>query len=95
MKRVEIITNHSIKEDLLELIDLIDPNLEYTLFPAIQGRGKQGTRQGSALWPEQNCLLLLFVDDEIEIKIRDVIMKLKKRFPHEGTKIYISQAEEG
>jgi nitrogen regulatory protein PII len=92
MKRIEIITNQSIEEDLLEMISTPDSSFNYTLIPNVRGRGRQGTREGSALWPERNCLLLLFIEDSQVDKIKEIVNKLKEKFPREGTKLYISQA---
>ncbi len=93
MKRVEIIANKSVIEDILEAMDVVVPEIHYTLFPDLQGRGRQGIRRGDDVWPEQNGMVLVFcTDDEAEL-IRAAVHKLKEHFPREGIKVFISCVE--
>ena len=90
MKRVEIITNQAIAEDLLESLEAHGVAEHYTIIPHVHGRGKQGTRAATALWPEENCIYLLFIEDQQVQKVRDSVKGIKAKFPNEGTKCFIS-----
>lgn len=94
MKRIEIITNQSIAEDILDSLEAHGLADCYTLIPHIHGRGSKGTRLGSALWPEENCIYLLFIEDEKALKVKDVIANIKNRFPNEGTKYFITSVDD-
>ncbi len=93
MKRVEIITNLSISVDLLEELELRGLANGYTLIPKVHGRGNKGTRLGSPLWPEENCMYLLYLEDDAVTGVKEAIKKIKKKFPNEGTKCFISPVE--
>ncbi|MDC7225666.1 MAG: hypothetical protein PQJ61_02750 [Spirochaetales bacterium] len=94
MKRVEIITNQAIAEDILDSLEAHNIAENYTIIPHIHGRGKKGTRLGSPLWPEENCIYILYIDDDNVQIVKDVIKGIKDRFPNEGTKMFISPVEE-
>ena len=93
MKRVEIITNLAISEDILEELEIRGLADSYTFLPCVHGRGNKGTRLGSPLWPEENCIYLLYLEDHAAEAVKEAVRTIKKRFPNEGTKCYISPAE--
>ncbi len=94
MKRIEIITNHAISADMLEELERLELAGSYTYIPKVHGRGSKGTRLGSALWPEENCIYLLFVEDGEVPAVKKAVKNIKARFPNEGTKCYITPVEE-
>jgi len=51
MKRVEIIANRSVEEDLMERLALAGLDGAYTKFPVVHGSGRQGRREGETVWP--------------------------------------------
>ena len=40
MYRVEIISNQSVQDDIIELLEQEIPDLQYTILPDVQGRGE-------------------------------------------------------
>jgi nitrogen regulatory protein PII len=91
MKRIEIMVNQSIAEDLQE--NLRDAGLmeACTRWTPVYGTGHVGPREGSAVWPETNTVLLLFLPAEkIEI-LRFAVASLKGIYPDEGLKCFISE----
>jgi hypothetical protein len=47
MKRVEIIANRSVQEDILDVLEPRIPGFTYTLIPVVHGRGKNNYRLAS------------------------------------------------
>lgn len=92
MIRVEIISNQSVQEDVLELIESQIPDIEYTLTPGVQGKGLKTKKSGDTIWPELNFRLVSYTSEENAKKI-DTIMKLiKTQFPDEGISWYFVKA---
>ena len=87
MKRVEIIANHSIEVDVFDALKSIGIENRYTLIPGVLGEGSNGGRLGTPIWPEENFLLILYLEDEICNKLFKNLTLVKKRFPEEGLKM--------
>lgn len=88
MTRVEIIANQSVQPDLLEALERAVPRGSYTLWRDVLGRGSQGTRQGDAIWPERNIVLLAYIPDSAVMAVRASLAELKRRFPREGITLF-------
>jgi hypothetical protein len=93
MKRVEIIANNSVEENLIEDLEREIEAFQYSLFPVTHGKGRQGSRLGDVVWPEENLILISYVDDLDAQRAREVVARLKARFPKEGIKIYSVAAD--
>ena len=89
MKRLEIIANQAIEEDIIEELEAIGYGDSFTWFHPVFGRGKQGRREGSAVWPETNVMFLVYLDNETADAFMDRLKKLKKTFPSEGIKYWL------
>ena len=89
MKRVEIIANRSVQEDLMDAMAEAGLGGSYTLIPAAQGAGRQGLRTGEAAWPEENFILIRYGDETEARALAELVAHLKEAFPHEGIKCYV------
>jgi hypothetical protein len=89
VKRVEIIANRSVQEDLMDAMAEAGLDGAYTLIPAAQGAGRQGRRSGEAAWPEENFILIRYGDEAEARAMAELVARLKVAFPHEGIKCYI------
>jgi len=91
--RLEIIANHSIEEDLMAHMKDHGCGSHYTLIPTVDGAGNSGARMGDGVWPEENFVLILYVDEmECEL-IKTALLEVKNLFPTEGIKMYRTPAE--
>ncbi len=88
MRRIEIIANRSIQEDLFDALKDAGAAEYYTLYPIVFGVGKTGPRRGDHIWPEENFCLIVYCDEEEAEKIKTVVKKLKKVFTQEGIKLF-------
>ena len=88
MKRVEIIANRSVEEDLMERLAQAGLDGAYTKFPVVHGSGRQGRREGETVWPEENFVLVLYCEEEDAGRLEAMIAELKVKFPLEGIKIF-------
>lgn len=94
MKRLEIIINLSIEEDLLELFKKKKVALKFTRFPEVHGAGHSEPKQGNSIWPEENVMYVVYCTEEEAEVIRTVVRELKGYFPNEGTKVFETNAEQ-
>ncbi|HSV56323.1 MAG TPA: hypothetical protein VLH39_04355, partial [Magnetospirillaceae bacterium] len=87
MKRLEIVANKSVRDELVDALERALPDFYYTIVPLVHGQGRQRRRLGTATWPEENFLLLAYLPDAACRAARDATAAVKRRFPKEGIKI--------
>jgi hypothetical protein len=93
MKRIELIANRSVESEIINALEETVQDFYYTLLPQIHGRGKTKYRLGTTTWPEMNFLLISYLDDVNAAAAEAAIQVVKQRFPKEGIKLFIMQAE--
>ena len=92
MKRIEIICNNSVFEDVQEL--LLELRVKaYTKIENVHGVGTEGQKWGDAVWPQENFIMTIYCDSDSVSEIVDGFRALKTRFPTEGLKLFLSDAE--
>ena len=91
MKRMELIANKSVENEIIEGLEKNIPDFYYTLIPELHGRGKTKYKLGTATWPERNFMLISFLDDPEADKAETIIRKVKEQFPREGIKLFIME----
>jgi hypothetical protein len=89
MKRVEIIANRSVEEDLMEAFASAGIAKAYTRIPVVHGSGRSDPKMGDAIWPEENFVLLVYCDEAEASRMAEVVGEIKLKFPHEGIKVFI------
>ena len=92
MKRIELIANKSVENEIVIALEDNIHDFFYTLVPELHGRGKTKYKLGTATWPEMNFMLISYLDDPDSIKAESIIRKVKDRFPKEGIKLFIMEA---
>ena len=94
MQRVEIISNKSVEDDVTQALEEYVPDILYTKFPLVYGRGGSDRKLGNTTWPEKNFVLVSYIEDEDLPKVQAVMKAIKKKFPGEGIKLFAIKAEE-
>ena len=94
MRRIEVIANRSVQEDLILGFEGAIPDFYYSVVPLVHGRGRQRRRLGTATWPEENFLLLAYVSETAYGTAREVVGRIKEKFPKEGIKIFSTPADD-
>lgn len=88
MKRLEIIGNRSIEEDMFDIFKRHNIVHYYTKLPVVHGVGNSGPRMGDHVWPEENFILIVYCDEDEAEKIQKAIEELKMLFTDEGIKVF-------
>lgn len=92
MVRIEIYANRSVEENILNEIETSVPEVGYSLFENVQGRGRSGIRKGTAIWPELNVLYVIYCEEAQAIQIARAVKEVKKVFPNEGIRVFQYEA---
>ena len=90
MKRVEIIANQSVEEDIFEAFEKRDIVKSFTKIPSVHGSGNTTPKRGDHIWPEENFLLLIICEESEAQLIQEAVVEVKSKFEDEGIKIFIS-----
>ncbi|HPO49003.1 MAG TPA: hypothetical protein PLO89_01635 [Spirochaetota bacterium] len=88
MKRIEIVCNRSIEEDLFDRFKKNDVVKFYTKIPIVFGVGTSGPRMGDQTWPEENFMLIVYCDEKEADLIKKTIEDIKSYFKDEGLKMF-------
>jgi len=88
MKRLEIIANQSVQEDIVTALEAGIPGLQYSLMPTVHGRGPEDWKLGTTVWPEENFLLFSYLEDAAAVQAKAILAGLKVKYPREGIKAY-------
>jgi len=88
MTRIEIIANRSVQDEIIESLENDIPDILYTIVPIVHGRGGRDRKLGTATWPEENFMLIAWVDGQVAGQIGRIIAAIKQRFPNEGIKVF-------
>jgi hypothetical protein len=83
MKRLEIFANLSVKDDIVRGLETLN-GFKYTVVPVVHGKGGDDWKLGTIVWPEENFLLVSYLDDAMVPLARGYLSSLKQRYPHEG-----------
>jgi Nitrogen regulatory protein P-II len=92
MKRFEIICDITIEDELIILLDSIAGINGYTKISPAHGTGKQGPRRGDHVWPEENALFIVYLDDEYSEQLIEEINKKREQFPRNGIAGFITES---
>jgi len=94
MKRLEIIANRSVQEELIEAIEAAVPAIRYTVLSSAHGRGTDDWKLGTTVWPEENFLWFAYLADDEARAIFAVVADAKARYPREGIRAFSVTADE-
>ncbi len=92
--RAEIISNQSVQDDIIELLEQEIPEVQYTILSDIQGRGGRSKKLGDTVWPEMNFVLFTYVNLVQAKKIKAIIKAVKEKFPKEGISLFFTRCED-
>ena len=88
MKRLEIIGNRSIEEDMFDIFKRNNIVPYYTKLPVVHGVGNSGPRMGDHVWPEENFILIVYCEEDEAVRIQKAVEELKLFFTDEGIKVF-------
>ena len=84
MKRFEIICDATIENIFIEGLDKMEGLNAYTYLAPVDGNGQHGPRRGSHVWPEENAMLILYIEDIYSDALIEYVKSMRSRFPNNG-----------
>lgn len=88
MVRLEIVSNISLEDELFNALEEASINFYYTKLSGVKGKGDQGERQADSIWPQENFLLIAYLEEAEADKIIEIVYDVKCNFPKEGINVY-------
>jgi hypothetical protein len=95
MTRIEIFTNRSVEENLLEAFKDRGVATAYSKTPIVHGVGSSGPRMGDSVWPEENVAFIIWCDDLEAELVKEAVNEVKTQFPDEGVKLFALESADG
>jgi hypothetical protein len=92
MKRLELIANQSVRDELIEALEGRLPTIEYTIVPVVHGRGARKRKEGTRTWPETNFMLVSYLGEDESGEVASAITEVSRRFADEGIYAALSEA---
>ena len=89
MYKAEIISNQSIQENIIELLNERIQNFQYTIIPEVYGSGINTKKFGDTVWPEMNFVLTAYVSSKVAETVRSCVEQVKQKFPREGINLFV------
>lgn len=88
--RAEIISNQSVQDNIVELIEQEIEGIQYTIIPDVQGSGCHTKKLGDTVWPEMNFDLFTYVSENDAKKIKAIVQAVKEKYPQEGISLFFT-----
>jgi nitrogen regulatory protein PII len=88
MKRIEIVANRSVEDNVQDALREQGLAKFYTKIPVVHGVGAKGPRMGDAVWPEENFVMIVWCEDDEARKIAAALEPVKEHYPNEGIKVF-------
>ena len=93
MKRIELIANRSVEDEIISSLEHRIADFYYTLLPTVHGRGKSTYRLGTSTWPEENFMVISYLNDHDALMAEAVVEDVKVRFPEEGIRLFFISSD--
>ncbi|MBI9107487.1 MAG: hypothetical protein JEZ04_12145 [Spirochaetales bacterium] len=81
MTKLEIIANQALEAPLMEIMPRNNNKPCYTMLKQVDGSGYSGFCLGNEVWPEENVMFILFLDDDRLETIKSRLSDIRERFP--------------
>ncbi len=81
MTKLEIIANQALEAPLLEIMPKNDGKPCYTMLKQVDGSGFSGFCLGDEVWPEENVMFILYLDDEKLAGLKEKLSAIREKFP--------------
>jgi len=88
MLRISVIANQSVEENILDAFKNEGVAKFYTKYNNVHGVGRQGSRMGDAVWPEENFVIVVYCGEDEAAGIERAVSRVKAAFPNEGIKLF-------
>lgn len=81
MTKLEIIANQALESQLIEIMPVNNGKPCYTMLKQVDGAGFSGFCLGNEVWPEENVMFILFLDNDRLELIKQSLSSIRESFP--------------
>lgn len=92
--RLELFANRSVQDDLFERLEKENLVKNFSLIPETQGVGNNGPRRGDHIWPEENFVLIAYMEMDEAKRVGAIVDDLREFFPSEGITVFATPTVE-
>lgn len=92
MVRLELFANRSVEDEIMDQLHLIGCR-HFTKIPIAYGEGNREPKQGDAIWPEINFIMIIYCEESEVDMISTAIRAVKNKFNAEGIRLFKVPAE--
>ena len=94
MKMILITYYEAMDEDVMKVLSEADVHT-YTKWAKVQGKGgASGPHLGSHVWPKENNVMAVGVEDQKAAEVMENIRDLRGQMRHEGVKAFLLPVED-
>ena len=90
MIKLEIIANQALEAPLMGIMPEKDKKPCYTMLRQVDGSGFSGWCMGNDVWPEENVMFLLYLEEEQGEMVKEKIKQLREEYPLLGLAVFES-----
>ncbi len=90
MNRIDIMLDQTIEDIFIERLYTQLPDRPFTLMRGVLGNGDSGPRMGTAVWPEENSLFILYTGEEETVTIKAILTEMRQVHPNNGICAFVS-----
>ncbi|PIE04732.1 MAG: hypothetical protein CSA76_02580 [Spirochaetales bacterium] len=90
LKRVEIIANHSVEQEITDLLQARELLSHFTKIPSVHGQGNSEPKRGDHIWPEENFILIIYGSEEKAAAVEAAVEEVRSQFPNEGICCFVT-----
>ena len=89
MNRLEIIMDQTIEDIFLEHLYRKLPEAAFSLHRETLGNGASGPRMGTAVWPEENSLFVIYSAQRETDIVRSILREMRDAHPDNGLAAFV------
>ena len=90
MNRIDIILDQTIEDIFIERLYALLPGAPFSLIRATLGNGASGPRMGTAVWPEENSLFIIYTKSPETETIQSILTQMRIAHPNNGICAFVT-----
>lgn len=91
--RLEITMSQAIEEDFITKFMAEDTGKKFTKLPVVMGQGNTEPKMGDAVWPQLNCMYIVFCSEAESQVVVKIVQDLRAMYPNEGIACFKTTSE--
>lgn len=90
--RLEVIMSQAIEDDFAKSFMTKATGNMFTKIENVMGKGFSVPKMGDDIWPQFNCLYIIYCTEEQAQQVQEILQELRKEYPGEGLACFRTEA---